>query len=133
MAATTTQKPLLPAFVSWYYLEAPIGIVRGAIAYARAFGEIFPFGFLILTLFSPWKNIVDRTVMHGIDLERIAEKMSLGLLARLVGFVVRILTIALGLLFEVLLLAIASLTLFVWLTFPILFFTGLTLCIRTLL
>ncbi len=133
MVAHITQKPLLPLFLTWYYLEAPIAIVRGALAYARAFAEIVPFGFLLLTLFSPWKNIVDRTVIHGIDLEKIGEKLSLALLARLVGCIVRILTLALGLLSEGVLFAITSLYLSIWLAFPVFWFVGLTLCIRSLL
>lgn len=132
MAKTNIHTPLPLLFVRWYYLEAPLQIVRGYFAYARAFGEIVPFGFLLLTLLSPWKNIVDRTVMHGIDLEKIAEKLSLGLLARLVGCVVRLLTIALGLLSEILLLICAVTFLAFWLAFPIVFVIGISYCIQTL-
>ena len=57
-------------FLSWYYLEAPLNIVRAYAAYARAFAEIVPFGFLLLTLLSPWKNIVDRSPMHGMCIVR---------------------------------------------------------------
>ena len=124
---TPSSLPLL--FVSWYYLEAPKSICRNYVAYARAFAEIFPFGFLLLTLLSPWKNIVDRSVMHGIDLQKIAEKLSLALLARMVGFVIRIVTICLGLIAELVLLAGYVTYLVVWLTFPVLCFLGIRICI----
>lgn len=119
-------------FLAWYYVEAPLWIMRGWMAYAKAFAKIVPFGFLIRTLFSPWKNIVDRTVMHGIDLQKIAEKLSLGLLARLVGCTVRLLTIAIGLVIECLLLAGFAIYLAIWLTFPLLLLLGLSFCIRSL-
>ncbi len=132
MSAHTTQKPLIVTFVSWYYLEAPIAIVRGAVGYIVAVAEIVPFGFLVLTLLSPWKNIVDRTPMHGIDLNRIMEKLSLGLLARAVGLVVRIITIALGLIFEIAILAFSIAYLSLWLAFPLAFAIALTFCFASL-
>ena len=45
-----------------------------------------PFVFLLRTLLLPWKNIADRTKMRGIDLSRIMEKLSLGLLAVLLRY-----------------------------------------------
>ncbi len=120
MANPNKHQSLPRTFVVWYYLEAPLAIVRGALAYAAAIAEIVPFLFLVRTLLSPWKNIVDRTVMHGIDLNRIAEKLALSFLARLVGLVIRLITIALGLIFEALLFAISIVYLAVWLAFPVL-------------
>ena len=132
MAKTHTQTSIPVLFLHWYYGEAPLSIVRGYFAYARALGEIVPFGFLLLTLLSPWKNIVDRTVMHGIDLKKITEKLSLGLLARLVGCVVRLLTITMGLIVEILLLIVAVTYLTLWLAFPAVFVIGISYCIQTL-
>ena len=132
MAIQNTYKPIVPMFLQWYYLEAPCAIVLGAVAYVVALAEIFPFGFLLMTLLSPWKNIVDRTVMHGIDLNLMAEKLSLGLLARLVGFVIRVLTIVFGLIVEIIMISGSTLLLAVWLTFPILFVLGFITCIRLL-
>ncbi|MSR68134.1 hypothetical protein EXS65_04940 [Candidatus Peribacteria bacterium] len=132
MEKTHTKNSIIALFFHWYYLEAPAGILRGYAAYARSFAEIFPFLFLLRTLFSPWKNIVDRSPMHGIDLKKITEKLSLGLLACMVGFFVRILTILLGLIAEMLLLAATILYLTVWLTFPILLVLGTAYCIQSL-
>ncbi len=117
---------MIVTFLSWYYLEAPIAIVRGTISYIVAVAKIVPFGFLLLTLLSPWKNIVDRTPMRGIDLNRIMEKLSLGLLARAVGLVVRIITIALGLIVEIAIISISMAYLALWLAFPFAFAIALT-------
>ncbi len=132
MEKTHTKKSLIALFVRWYYLEAPIGILREYAAYARAFAEIFPFLFLLRTLFSPWKNIVDRSPMHGIDLKKITEKLSLGLLACAVGCVVRLLTMVMGLTIELLLLIGTIAYLMIWFTFPILFVLGSLYCIQSL-
>lgn len=132
MEKTHTKNSLIALFFHWYYLEAPMKILRGYTAYATAFAEIFPFLFLLRTLFSPWKNIVDRRPMHGIDLKKLTEKMSLGLVACAVGCVVRIVTILLGLIAESLLLFGMIVYLSVWLLFPALFILGITYCIRSL-
>ncbi len=132
MTVSNKQQSLLAIFTRWYFYEAPRSILCGYAAYALAFAEIFPFIFLLRTLLSPWKNISDRTLMHGIDLEKIAEKLSLGLLARLVGCVVRLLTIILGLLFEILILLTTVFILAAWFSFPVLLFLGTSYCIRSL-
>ncbi len=132
MAENYSHKPLIALFPRWYVLQAPLAIVRGTLAYMRAIAEIIPFGFLLLTLLSPWKNIVDRRPMHGIDLKKITEKLSLGLLARLVGCVVRLLTIALGLVFEIFVIIAGILMLAVWLAFPVIFVLGISFALHAL-
>lgn len=132
MSENNTYKPLTALFLRWYFLEVPKQIVRGYIAYARAFAEIFPFLFLLRTLLSPWKNIVDRRPMHGIDLKKIAEKLSLGLLARLTGATVRILTILIGLIVEFLVLFAAVLIFTFWIIFPMLLVSALFAILGTL-
>lgn len=130
MVIPKKQTPIVLVFLRWYYTEAPRAICHTAMTYIVAIAEIFPFVFLLKTLVSPWKNIVDRTVMHGIDLNLIAEKLSLGLLARLVGFVVRILTIAAGLIIEIIAMATTVVLLMMWLTFPLLFLLGISFSLR---
>ncbi len=127
-----TQKISVPMFLAWYYLEAPAAIIRGAVSYVTSIGEIFPFGFLLMTLLSPWKNIVDRTVIRGLNLNAIAEKWSLGLLACGCGLVIRLITIAFGLIVEAAFIALSLIVLGVWLTFPMLVVLGIVFSIRTL-
>ena len=115
----------LPAlFLRWYYLKAPLRILKGYRDYSIALLEIIPFGFLLFTLLSPWKNIADRTTVRGLDIKHITEALALSLLARGVGCVVRILTIALGLVFHVFLLAGAIIYLLAWIGFPLILIYG---------
>ncbi len=125
MPTKNTLTPISVLFLKWYYLEAPASVVRGYFAYATAIAEIVPFVFLLRTLLLPWKNIADRTRMRGIDLGRIVEKLSLGLLACGVGFVVRLLTIVMGLFLQILLVTLLIAYLVIWITFPVLLIMGI--------
>lgn len=104
----------LRLFLGWYFLREPKRIVIGYVRYAHALLEIVPFPFLIMTLFSPWKNILDRAPRRGFSLQRILEVLALSFLARGTGCVVRLLTMALGICAHVLLLAVATLYLLLW-------------------
>ncbi len=110
---------ILLRFLRWYFVREPLRLTRGYFAYMKALFEIVPFGFLVLTLLKPWKNIVDRKTEYGINLQRIIERMSLGLLARGTGCIVRLFTITLGLLFHMLLLAGTALYIVCWLSAPV--------------
>ena len=103
----------------WYFVEEPIGIVRGYARYAKALLEIIPFGFLLLTLLSPWKNLHDRRQERGFNLNRAIESACFSLLSRGVGSTVRLITIALGLFFHIILLACSLLYLGLWIGFPL--------------
>ncbi len=132
MPQKNTLTPISVLFIRWYYLEAPVSVVRGYLAYAAAIAEIVPFAFLLRTLLLPWKNIADRTRMRGIDLGRIMEKLSLGLLACGVGFVVRLLTILMGLFLQILLLSLVTIYVAVWLAFPVLLVIGIGFIIQSI-
>lgn len=132
MPRKNTLTPIYTLFLKWYYLEAPASVVRGYFAYAAAIAEIVPFVFLLRTLLLPWKNIADRTRMRGIDLGRIVEKLSLGLLACGVGCVVRLLTIVMGLVLQIILASLVIAYLAVWITFPALLVLGIGFIFQTL-
>ena len=119
-------------FLYWYYVEAPYAIILGYLAYARAFAEIFPFGFLLRTLFSPWKNILDRRPIHGLDISRFLEKWTLEFLARAVGALIRVNTIAIGMAVELLVLLLAILCLTFWLLFPVLCIISVSFSVQSL-
>lgn len=123
---------VIPLFLRWYFLRAPLRIIRGYEEYVVALLEIIPFGFLLLTLLSPWKNIADHSQIRGLDIKHITEALALSLLARGVGCVIRILTIFLGLTFHILLLAGAVLYLLLWMGFPVVLIYGIIFIIKTL-
>jgi hypothetical protein len=123
---------LLALFLRWYFLRAPLRILKGYRDYAIALLEIIPLGFLLLTLLSPWKNIADHTQIRGLDIKHITEALALSLLARGVGCVVRILTILLGLVFHVVLLAGVMVYFLCWIGFPLILVYGIFLMVQTL-
>lgn len=110
---------IFPRFLTWYFVREPLAILRGYAGYAKALFEIVPFGFLLLTLFRPWKNIVDRRTDHGINIQHIIERMSLSFLARGTGCVVRLFAIACGIMLQALLLVTTTLYLCSWITAPL--------------
>jgi hypothetical protein len=103
----------------WYFLDEPLAIVKAYVEYAKALLEIIPFGFLLLTLLSPWKNLHDRRQERGFNLNRAIESACFSLLSRGVGSTVRLITIALGLFFHIILLACSLLYLGLWISFPL--------------
>lgn len=103
----------------WYFLDEPLAILRAYTGYAKALLEIVPFGFLLLTLLSPWKNLHSRGQERGFNLNRAIESIAYSLLSRGVGCTVRLITIALGLFFQIILLACSLLYLGLWIGFPL--------------
>jgi hypothetical protein len=103
----------------WYFLDEPLAIVKAYVEYAKALLEIIPFGFLLLTFLSPWKNLHDRRQERGFNLNRAIESACFSLLSRGVGSTVRLITIALGLFFHIILLACSLLYLGLWISFPL--------------
>ncbi len=106
-------------FLTWYVVLEPLKVLRGYKAYARALFEIIPFGFLLLTLFRPWKNIVDRRTAHGFSMQHIVEKMSMSVLARGTGCLIRIVAILIGLVLHAIVVAGTIVYLVLWLSAPV--------------
>ena len=103
----------------WYFRDEPLATIKAYVDYAKALLEIIPFGFLVLTLLSPWKNLHDRKQERGFNLNRAIESACFSLLSRGVGSTVRLITIALGLFFHIILLACSLLYLGLWISFPL--------------
>ena len=119
---TTTS--LIGLLLHWYIVDMPRNIVRSYARYAAAFAEVFAFIFLIRTLFSPWKNIVDAYPKKGFNLERIAETLTLNVTARVIGFVIRVFAMIAGILVQALCLAFFFAYLIFWITFPLIAVIG---------
>jgi hypothetical protein len=111
---------VLRLVLPWYFVRHPKRIVHLYQAYASAFAEVFSFVFLLKTLFAPWKNIKDAYPKKGFNLQAILESWSLNLTTRAIGMVIRICTMFMGLLAQVVLLVGFITYLLIWLTFPVL-------------
>ncbi len=108
----------------WYFVEEPVRIIKNYIAYLTAFNEIISIPFLIMTLFSPWKNITDKYPKNLMAFGQIMQTLTLNITARVIGFIFRIVTIAFGLVAQIILLQFYIVYFLTWITFPLLFIQG---------
>lgn len=109
----------VPALLLWYAWTRPYGILRGGFAYALALLESFSVVFLLKTLFSPWKNILDDSKRRS--LQAIMEGWCLSLLSRGVGFVVRIVSIVAAFAFAAIAIAVGLALTAAWYVGPFTF------------
>lgn len=109
------------ALLPWYFLEMPMRIVKAYFTYFRVFNEIIGFQFLLSTLFSPWKSIVDEYPKSGyIDLNRVLQALTMNITSRTIGFAIRGSTIVFGIAVQAAIFLAALAYFFFWITFPIL-------------
>ena len=110
---------LLTSFVRWYALDMPRRIVRCYCAYASAFIQATGFLFLLRTLFSPWKNIVDRYPARGLNINMILQTFTLNCTARVIGCIIRLFALAMGIAVHIALFAIGVAVLALWILYPL--------------
>lgn len=111
---------LLPTFLRWHFAKRPKQIVAAYFAYVGALSGMFSFAYLLRTLFSPWKAIADAYPSKGFNLAEIGSVFALNMTARGVGAVIRLGTIAFGIVVQTACLALFVAYLVAWMTFPIL-------------
>jgi hypothetical protein len=105
-------------FLPWYFLLQPAAIFRMYLAYASAFLQVFSFIFLLKTLFSPWKGIADTYPDNLFQVVRVSQVFTLNCTARVVGAVVRLITIAVGIIVQSTLVVVFAAMLITWIAFP---------------
>ncbi len=109
---------ILGMFLSWYYKDAPMGIIgvwRNFILFIANYFSIF---LLFKTLFSPWKRISE-SYGRGFDIGRFFSALFLNLLSRSIGFIIRITVITIGIVAEFIILAVGIASLALWFFLPI--------------
>ena len=116
----------LPEFVRWYFWEQPSRILRVYFAYLRAFVEIFSFIFLVRTLISPWRQITDPYPARGFNLSQFSQTLTLNIVSRTIGLIFRSVTLFFGLAAVVALTICFGFFYMAWLSFPVVFWVGLT-------
>ncbi len=87
--------PVFFYYTLWHYSRAPRDILRIWMNFLWFFYNFFSIPLLLLSLFAPWERM-DESYKKGLDLGAIGETIIVNMLMRIVGFVVRIFTIALG-------------------------------------
>lgn len=113
---------LITIFIKWYFFEMPIKITKQLYKYIVVITKIYSFIFLLKTFFSPWKNQSYAYPNKGFDINKILEVWTSNMIAMLVGAFVRFFTILTGIVVLLIVMALGLLILFLWLTYPVLFF-----------
>lgn len=84
-----------PNFLVWWFVVEPKKVWQRTIFATRKTFGYFSVGLLLKTLFSPWKRDIRRPVNASIDV--IFRMILDNLVSRFVGFIIRSVTIVLGL------------------------------------
>ncbi len=115
---------LLPLFLGWYFVGHPLRVLRTFRAYVGAVQESLSILFLLRTLFAPWKSIADAYPKNFFNFSALFETFVFNVVTRSIGAVVRLVTIAAGI---VILLAVVCgflLYLLAWFLFPLALIAG---------
>ena len=121
---------LLPMYFVWHYgdgMRRAFGLAQNAILLPL---HVFSIKELCKTLFSPWKQIVDQHPREILSAESLEAYWN-NLISRVIGFVMRVILIAIGSLFVAGVVVCAAVLVAGWVIAPFLpplfFFVGITL------
>ncbi|MDE2173522.1 MAG: hypothetical protein KGJ31_02955 [Patescibacteria group bacterium] len=118
-------RSVLAAFCYWYVAVAPRNIVAITGNYLVANLNYFSIAFLVRTLLAPWHRDTE-TYGRGFDPARYARAAIVNAVSRVVGLLIRSVTILIGLAAEVCILAVGVSVFILWFAAPFLLFFGLT-------
>jgi hypothetical protein len=112
-----TSKVLLLDFFAWYYSSSLSSLIRIWGNYLAANLHFFNILQLLKSLFSPWhRDLTDYG--RGFDLGRYMRIWSLNMVSRGIGFLIRTVTILIGLFLELVILFMGVIFLMFWLVAP---------------
>lgn len=121
---------ILSAFLVWYFQVAPKNIFQIWTNYLQANLHYFSIVLLFRTLLAPWHRYKS-SYGRGFDFKRYLEAWSFNMVARVIGLIIRLATIFVGLLVEVLILVFGITFLIFWILAPfiltVIFFFGFSL------
>ena len=120
----TLSRIMVRMFIPWYVMDMPLTIIRSYQRYAWAFWEIFSFPFLLSTLVSPWKNLLDTYPKNAFDMWGNFESFVMNMMSRMIGFLFRVMMIVLGIATHILCFTGFALFLSLWIVFPLLVLPG---------
>lgn len=105
-------------FWRWYYGEAIRDILTGWKNFIIFSLEYFSIPLLLKTLLAPWKRDITRKP-RGLDLKKLFEYISFNAVSRGLGFLVRFVTICIGILFFLGVVILGALFFAIWLVLPL--------------
>lgn len=124
-------RPLLvvPYYVAWHYGKALRGFFSIAGNFVWFIWHFFSIGLLARTWFSPWQRLSEERP-RGFDVESFFSTAAINVVMRLVGFAVRTVFIAIGLVCIAVTIALAAAFLAVWIALPLLVALSLIVAAR---
>ncbi|HUT96058.1 MAG TPA: hypothetical protein VMW82_00590 [Candidatus Paceibacterota bacterium] len=109
---------ILLVFWKWYYGEAAGNVLdawRNFVIFALNY---FSIPLLLKTLFAPWKRDITRKP-RGLDIKKFLDYLAFNLISRGLGFLVRLITILVGIVFLILVTVVGAIFFALWLVMPL--------------
>ena len=117
MRSKLLQKNIILQFWKWYYsgaIKSLLNIWRNFIIFVR---EYYSIPLLFRTLFSPWRRDITR-YKKGFSLKNFFETLSFNLISRGLGFLIRSITIFIGLICLLLVVLLGISIIILWIILP---------------
>jgi hypothetical protein len=108
----------LPYYFRWHYSKAISNLVLSLKEIVIFIPRFFSIPILFRTLFAPWRRLGEGYT-KGFDPGAFFQTFLLNLILRIVGFVMRLLTISIALILLVLGVMLSLLVLLIWILFPV--------------
>lgn len=117
-------------YIHWLYGEGVREYMRAWANYHWFLYHFFSVGILLQTLFAPWHRLQERK-KRGFDVEEIASRIVINTVLRLLGFVMRLVVLALAVLSQIGLFFLGAFLFFAFISSPVfipaVFLSGLLL------
>ena len=109
---------LFPMYIWWHYAKAPFVILSLIGHFVTHIFHFFSVTTLLKTLFSPWRRLSEG-YPENFDLGQVFTSVIVNTLMRVVGAMIRTVTIVLGLFFTLLFSVLGLLFFIYWLVMPV--------------
>jgi len=109
----------IPYYITWHYGKAFSDIFRIFSNLIWAAANFFSIKILLKTLLAPWRRLQEEKKKSGFDLEEWAGNLIVNEMMRLVGFLIRILTIAIGVTAIIVIAGLGLVVLILWFMMPL--------------
>lgn len=110
--------PTVVIFWRWYYGEGIKDVLTGWRNYIIFSLQYFSIPLLLKTLFAPWKRDITKRP-RGLDLQKLFEYIAFNSISRGIGFVVRFVTIWVGIGFFFGTIILGAIFFIIWLALPL--------------
>jgi hypothetical protein len=110
--------PIILVFWKWYYGEAVKNVLAAWMNFIIFALNYFSIPLLLKTLFAPWKRDITRKP-RGLDMKKFFDYLVFNLISRGLGFLVRVITILIGIVFLILVVVAGAIFFVLWLVMPL--------------